>query len=106
MATAPTAPDTATYLGIPYNVSDTRLTEATEAANAWVLSRRSLSQPEALWANADVRMGATMYAALLYQQRSNAIGLAGTDELGSYSEDVGVLMVQIYRLVGTDPVIA
>ena len=106
MATAPTATDVAGYLGIPYNASDTRLTEATEGANAWVLSRRSLSQPSALWDNADVRLGAIMYGGLLYQQRSNATGLAGTDELGSYSEDVGVLMVQIYRLVGTDPVIA
>lgn len=101
-----TAEDVAKYLGIPYLASDERLEKATKGAVAWTVKRRSLTEASDLWYDDDVILGATMFAGLLYQQRATPQGLAGSDELGNYSEDVGLLMVQIYRLVGSDPVFA
>lgn len=101
-----TPQEVAEYLGILYLETDKRLADCTNGAIQWTEKRRSLTDSVNLWEDFDVRLGAIMYASLLYQQRAQSQGFPGVDELGTYAEDVGTLMVQIYRLVGSDPVIA
>jgi hypothetical protein len=86
--------------------ADERCTVALAAAESWVQKRRSLTDPTELWVEPDVIAGTLMYAALLYQQRSQPQGFAGMDQLGSYGEDTGMAMSQVFRLVGSDAVIA
>lgn len=106
MADTITRDEVAEYLGILPLSSDARLTKATDGAIKWVEKRRSLTEPDVMWAEEDVRLGAIQFAGLLYMQRVQPQGFAGMDDAGNYSEDVGQMMVQIYRLVGNDPVVA
>jgi hypothetical protein len=85
---------------------DERAERACEAASVWVEKRRSITPTPELWADADVVFGTTIYASLLYQSRAQPQGFPGMDDLGTYSEDVGQAMSNVYRLVGSDPVIA
>lgn len=85
---------------------DARVTDCTLAAEAWVEARRSLTDPVDLWANPAVERGGVLYATLLFKQRSQPQGFAGMDALGTFSEDTGVIMGQVYRLVGADVVVA
>jgi hypothetical protein len=94
----------ADYLGL--TVVDDRMELSARAAQRWVERRRSKTLPARLWASEDVLLGAVMYAALLYQQKGQPQGFSGMDALGTYSEDTGMAMAQIFRLVGADPVIA
>jgi len=94
----------AQHLGVP--VGSDRLPEAAAAASAWVESRRSNTDPADLWQMPDVMLGAVMYAGLLFTSRAQPQGFPGFDELGRYSEDTGMAMANIYRLVGADPVTA
>lgn len=94
----------AEYLGLPF--PDERCTVALASAEAWTQKRRSLTDPVDLWAQPDVILGTVMFAALLYAQRAQPQGFPGMDDLGNYSDDVGQAMTQIYRLVGSDPVVA
>jgi hypothetical protein len=89
----------AAELGVPL---DPRVTDCTLAAQAWVETRRCLTDPAALWADAAVERGAILYAALLHKQRSQAQGFPGMDALGTFAEDTGATMSQVYRLVGAD----
>lgn len=98
-----TPDDVADFLGTPV---DDRMTRATDAAVAWVTKRRCNTAPADLWPDADVRQGTVMYAGLLYTSRAQPQGFPGMSDLGTYSEDTGQAMVQIYRLVGADPVVA
>ena len=92
------------WVGVP--VGSDRLQEAAAAATAWVENRRSNTDPVELWAMPDVMLGGIMYAGLLFTSRAQPQGFAGFDELGRYSEDAGMAMVNIYRLVGADSVVA
>jgi hypothetical protein len=94
----------ADYLGVPY--ADQRMEVCALAAQKWVERRRCLTDPTELWGDADVVLGAVMYAALLYQQRAQPQGFPGMEALGNYPEDTGQAMTNIYRLVGNDPVVA
>lgn len=101
-----TRDDVAEYLKILALETDANLDRSTAGAVKWVEKRRSLTDSVALWEDEDVILGGLMFAGLLYMQRVQPQGFSGMDELGTYSEDVGQAMVQIYRLVGNDPVIA
>jgi hypothetical protein len=94
----------ADYLGVP--TTDGRMEACVLAAQAWVEKRRCKTDPVELWADASVVLGAVMYASLLYQQRSQPQGFPGMDALGTFPEDTGAAMSQIFRLVGADVVIA
>lgn len=101
-----TKEEVAEYLHIKPLPTDINLIRSTNGAIAWVTDRRSLTPTDALWSKDSVCLGAIQFAGLLYMQRVNPQGFAGSDDLGDYSEDVGQMMIQIYRLVGSDPVIA
>ena len=94
----------AAHLGVP--VTSPRLQEVADAATAWVERRRSNTTPADLWTRPDVMLGGVTYAGLLFTTRAQPQGFAGFDELGRYSEDVGMAMVMVYRLVGADAVVA
>jgi hypothetical protein len=102
----PTPDDVAGWLGIPAIPGDDRLTDCTTAAVAWVEKRRSLTPVDVLWADPDTHLGAVMYAALLYSSRAQPQGFPGFDQLGVYSDDVGMSIHRVYQLVGQDPVTA
>jgi hypothetical protein len=85
---------------------DQRVIDCTAAAAAWVEARRCLTDPFVLWADPAVEHGGVLYATLLFKQRSQPQGFAGMDALGTFSEDTGAIMSQVYRLVGADVVIA
>jgi hypothetical protein len=98
--------DVARMLGLSTPASQ-RVADCTLAAEAWVVKRRFRSDPDALFQDPDVRQGTAMYAALLHTQRAQPQGFPGVAELGIYSEDLGLAMSQIYRLVGgPDPAVA
>jgi hypothetical protein len=102
----PTRDQVADWLGIPSLPEDDRLTACTEAAIVWVMKRRSLTTPEALWLERDTELGTVMYAGLLYGSRAQPQGFPGFDQLGVYTDDVGMAIHRVYQLVGLDPVIA
>lgn len=102
----PTRDDVAGWLGIPAIPDDTRLSDCTDAAIVWVMKRRSLTPAETLWLEPDTVLGTVMFAALLYSSRAQPQGFPGFDDLGTFSEDTGMAITQIYRLTGTDPVVA
>lgn len=85
---------------------DDRITRATEAAERWVEERRSLTDPLTFVSAPDVIQGAIIYAGLLVQARAQGQGFPGFDDLGAYGGDIGAAMSNVYRLVGSDPVIA
>lgn len=95
--------EVADYLGVPL---DDRITSCSEAASAWVEKRRSMTDPAELWLAPDVNLGGVIYASLLYTTRSQPQGHAGFDQLGLYGEEVGLAMSNVYRLVGSDAVVA
>ena len=103
---APTRSDVANWLGIPALPEDQRLTDVTEAAISWTQKRRSITPSGLLWLEHDVVVGTTMYAALLYSSRAQPQGFAGFETLGSFQEDTGMAITQIFRLVGADVPIA
>lgn len=93
-----------THLGL--SAVDDRAELACAAASAWAEKRRSNTPTPELWADSDVILGTVIYAGLLYQSRAQSQGFPGMEELGMYSEDVGMAMSNVYRLVGSDPVVA
>lgn len=93
----------AAELGTPV---DARVTDCTAAAEAWVETRRCNTDPFTLWSDPAVERGGVLYAALLHKQRAQPQGFPGMDSLGSFGEDTGAAMAQIYRLVGADVVVA
>jgi hypothetical protein len=99
-----TPADVATHLGA--SATDPRIISATDASRAWVQTRRCLTDPTMLWADAGIHQGGVLYAALLYQQRSQPQGFPGMDSLGAFGEDTGMTMANVYRLVGADVVVA
>lgn len=77
------------------------------AAVEWVMQRRSRTHPADLWDSPSVRMGAVLYAALLYQSRSTPAGFPGYEEAGGYwSTPTDNAMRRVRELVGMDLVIA
>ena len=78
---------------------DTRLETVTDAAMAWVERTRPDVDYTQTVPN-DVLLGATIFAALLYDQAGSPSGLASMDDLGTY-DDLGPSMVTVYRLVGS-----
>lgn len=71
-----TPEDVAAELGVPV---DDRVTACTDAARARVQRRRSLTEPAALWREADAHRGGVLFGALLYQTRTTPQGMAGFD---------------------------
>lgn len=94
----------ADHLGLA--APDDRITAATEASQAWVEDRRSMTDPVDLWADPAVEQGGVIYAALLVQTRAQPQGMPGFDDLGAFGGDIGTAMSNVFRLVGSDPVIA
>lgn len=97
-----TPEDVADWLGV---TATERIAQTTEAARQWVINRRSLTPEATLFFNADVHLGAILYAALLFQSRSTPSGYSGYDENATYPYSAE----QLYRardLVGSDPVFA
>lgn len=94
----------AAHLGLA--AADERVTAATMAAESWTQRRRSLTDPDTLWAEPDTVHGAVIYAALIYQSRAQPDGFPGYSDLGTADTSAGEAMANVYRLVGSDPVIA
>jgi hypothetical protein len=90
---------TAEHLGI---LIDPRVTAAAEATVPWVQRYRSLTPPAVLWSEPNVVQGAVLYAAHLYNVRAAP---SGTDMFADPGASVSVLP-EVYRLIGSDPVIA
>lgn len=88
---------------MPYDPS---MDSDTAAAVSWAEKRRSLTDPEALWAEPDAITGTLTYAGLLWRGRGSPSGLPGYDELGGYTEEYGTGMSNVYRLIGEDAVTA
>jgi hypothetical protein len=97
-----TADDVASHLGVPV---DDRVRSATDAAVAWAQRRRCNTDPGDLWQEADTRLGAILYATLLYQARATPSGIAGYDE-ASLLGGAGDGLYRAKELVGADPVVA
>jgi hypothetical protein len=99
----------AEYLGGGFDPVEPRLVQATAAARAAVERRRvelALDTHTDETAPADVRMGAIMLAALVYQQRSAPSGFDGYDAETALA-DAGAKRAEILRLLGwRRPVIA
>lgn len=97
-----TADDVAAFLRVSAN---SRIEDVTPAARAWVeRCRPDLDYTGTI--SPDVRLGAIMYAALLYQQGSAPSGLPAYEDLGQY-DDTGYALHNIYRLIGyRRPVVA
>lgn len=89
-----TPADVADFLRVAVN---DRVEQVTPAARAWV--ERVRPDLDYLDVPADVKLGAIMYAALLYQQGSAPAGLPAYEDLGQY-DDTGYSLHNIYRLVG------
>ena len=93
----------ANHLGVAV---DERLTDACDAATAWVEQRRCNTDPLELWADEGVNYGGMLYACLLYQSRTTPQGFAGYDELLTSSPTSAEALWRARDLVGQDPVIA
>lgn len=91
------------HLGIA-DVHDPRMLACAAAASAWVQQRRCLTSFDALAADPAVRMGAVLYAALLFQARTEPEGMPGFD--GWQPPGGQSSLAQVYRLVGQDVVVA
>jgi hypothetical protein len=92
----------ADHLGDGADPADPRLVQATAAARAAVERRRSelvLHTLTDATAPADVRTGAIMWAALIYQQRSSPAGFDGFDAEAAFA-DAGSKRAEIMRLLG------
>jgi hypothetical protein len=79
-----------------------RLVQATAAARAAVEERRPelmLHTLTDVTAPANVRMGAIMWAALIYQQRSSPAGFDGFDAEAAFA-DAGSKRAEIRALIG------
>lgn len=97
-----TAEAVAEYLGDGSDPEEPRLVQATAAARAAVERRRSELLLDTLTdaeAPADVRTGAILWAALIYQQRSSPVGFDGFDAEAAFA-DAGSKRAEIFRLIG------
>ena len=97
-----TPQDVADWMGVAV---DERVTACSEAAIAHVLRLRSMSDPLTLFADAEVHLAATKWAALEYQERSAPQGFDGVDSLGMVT-DTSSAKWSIDRAIGQDPVTA
>lgn len=94
-----TPDDVAEYLG-SVDPADPRVVLSTAAARAAVESRRSeLGFADDASTPADVRLGAIMWAAVMYQQRSAPSGFDGYDAETALA-DAGAKRGEILRLLG------
>ncbi len=92
----------AELLGDGVDPAEPRLVQATAAARAAVERRRSelaLHTLDDETAPQDVRVGALMWAALIYQQRSAPVGFDGYDAESAFA-DAGSKRAEIMRLLG------
>jgi hypothetical protein len=92
----------ADHLGDGVDPAEPRLVQATAAARAAVERRRSelvLHTLDDVTAPQDVRTGAIMWAALIYQQRSSPAGFDGFDAESAFV-DAGAKRAEIMRLIG------
>lgn len=92
----------ADYLGGGFDPLEPRLVQATAAARAAVERRRSelaLHLTDDETAPQDVRVGAIMWAALIYQQRGAPTGFDGYDAETALA-DAGAKRGEILRLLG------
>lgn len=107
MAVWLTSADVADHLEIEADAADSRLNLSTAAVKAAVERRREdLTYDSELTVPGDVRLGAIMWAALLYQQRSAPSGFAGYDAETALM-DAGSKRAEILRLLGwRRPVVA
>jgi hypothetical protein len=101
-----TPDDVAEYLGT-VAADDPRVVRSTAAVKAAVERRRSdLTFTDATTAPEDVRLGATMWASVMVQQRSAPGGYDGYDAETALA-DAGAKRAEIYRLLGfRRPVVA
>jgi hypothetical protein len=98
-----TADDVAAFLGVPV---DDRVEQATGAAVDWVAKRRCNTAKDVLCLDRDVRLGAVLFASLLYQSRATPLGIAGYDEAALYAPGAPDALYRARELVGLDPVVA
>lgn len=103
MITLATPAEVCAHLGIADD-RDPRLSACVAAASSWVRARRCLTNPDDLAADPAVRMGTVLYAALLFQARTEPEGMPGFD--GWQPPGGQTSLAQVYRLVGQDVVIA
>lgn len=92
----------AELLGDGVDPAEPRLVMATAAARAAVEERRSELALDTLTdvdAPANVRAGAIMWAALIYQTRSAPVGFDGYDAESAFA-DAGSKRAEIMRLLG------
>ena len=98
----------AAYLDLP-GTPDDNLVASTAAAEAAVERRRSdlhLDDVGAV-APADVQLGATIWAALLYQTRSSPSGFSGFGDDTQLYDVLGARRAEVMRLIGwRRPVVA
>lgn len=101
-----TPDDVADYLG-NVDPADERLVLSTAAARAAVEGRRSeLAFADAATTPANVRLGAIMWAGLIFQQKSAPSGFDGYDAETALA-DAGAKRGEIFRLLGwRRPVVA
>lgn len=99
----------AEFLGDGFDPLDPRLVQATAAARAAVERRRADLALDGLTdatAPADVRTGAIMWAAVIYQQRGAPSGFDGYDAETALA-DAGTKRAEINKLLGwRRPVVA
>lgn len=91
-------------LGLP--PGDPMASDQAAAACQLVRNRRSLTEDEALAADPAVGEGTLRWACLLYQSVNHPAGFAEYDDFGNRTDGYGDAISEIYRLVGSDPVVA
>ena len=99
-----TVDDVAAYLDLPTADGDDNLATSTAAVKAAVEGRRSDlfdgADPPAFTPGDDVKGGAIMWAALVYQSRSAPSGFAGYGDETWIVDSLGSRRSEILKLIG------
>jgi hypothetical protein len=99
-----TGADLEARLGL--GAGDPMAVQQAAAACQLVRRRRSYTADDVLGNDVAVIEGTLRWAALLYQGVNAAAGFAEYDEFGNRTDGYGDAISEIYRLVGSDPVVA
>ena len=95
-----TVDDVAAYLDLP-GTADDNLELATAAVRAAVERRRSDLVVDGVFTPGDdVKGGATMWAALVYQTRNAPSGFAGYGDETTLYDSLGARRAEVMRLIG------
>ena len=92
-----TISDVETLLGIP---ADARMSTDLDTSLAWCNRQRPDLDPDTA-VPADITKAVTIYAALLYRERSTPSGFSTYSDVDSALSDPSSAMVNVYRLLGT-----